>query len=154
MPVDASIIDSLAYPPIGLLKAVLDENGPYVAGNHTIDTFASSDPFLLPPGPHAVHGTFGAIIQVNGAIPVVEGWADGYDSGGAIGVEGRFYYDRFAQIVLLHQIITGFYVAIQRFELHYLSDVMFWPLRLVGGDRFGLHVEPAIAVDVYFLCLP
>src|SRR6476661_5596559 len=108
MPVPASAIDILAYPPIGTLNPVLDDNGPYTFGDHTFTTFHTAGAFLLPAGTYQVHGTYGCIVRPNGEIPITWGYRIGYDSGGAVGFEGWEYENRFAQIVVMHQLLSGF----------------------------------------------
>lgn len=153
MPDVASIIDTLATPPLGALNPVLDTSGPYAFGDHTLTTFTTTGSMLLPAGTYQVHGTYGVIVVPNGAIPTAWGYRTGYDSGGALGGEGHTYYNRFCQVVPQHQLASGLYLPLDLLDVHSIPWYTLWPFRLVGGDRLGLHVEPAIAVDLYYLCV-
>lgn len=154
MPQIVPIIDTVLSPPIGLLRPVLDEDGPYGFGSHTLTTFTSTAGVLVGDPTHNVYGTFGVIVQLQGAIPPPWGYTIGYDSGGAIGAEGFEYIPRFAQAVPQHQLLTGFWQALDVVDIVRLEQMLLWPFRLVGGDRLGLYVMPAITVDLYYLCLP
>jgi hypothetical protein len=153
MPVDSSVIDAIAFPPLGALAPVLDTGGPYASGDHTLTTFTTTGAFLLPAGTYQVHGTYGLVVVPNGAIPAAWGYDIGYDSGGALGSEGAIYHNRFAQIVPMHQVLTGFYLPLDRLDVHTVPWYTLWPFRLIGGDQLGVHVEPGVAVDLYYLCV-
>jgi hypothetical protein len=153
MPVPTSVIDSIAFPPLGSLNPVLDTNGPYGAGDHTLTTFTTSGAFLLPAGTYQVHGTYGVIVVLNGALPPSWGYDIGYDSGGALGGEGFRYHNRFCQLVPMHQVLSGFYLPLEYFDVHHIPDSILWPFRLIGGDTLGVHVSPGVAVDLFFLCV-
>lgn len=152
MALPTGVIDTLAMPPLGLLQPILDTGGPYYAGNNERDTFTTTGGVLLPAGTYSVTGTYGVVVVVNGAIPVTWGYELGFSSGGAIGSEGVRYDNRICQLVQLHQLFTGVYVATQYLDVHYLPQMMLWPFRLGGGDRLGVYVSPDIAVDLYYLC--
>lgn len=153
MPVVTGVIDSIAFPPLGLLNPVLDTGGPYSFGDHSLSTFTTGGAFLLPAGTYQVHGTYGVIAVVSGAVPLAWGYDIGYDSGTTIGAEGIRYENRFCQLVPLHQVLSGFYLPVDRLDMHYILDSLLWPFRLVGGDLLGLHVEPGIQIDLYYLCV-
>lgn len=153
MPVPVGVIDSIAFPPLGLLNPVLDTGGPYGAGDHTLSTFTTSGAFLLPAGTYQVHGTYGVIVVPNGAIPASWGYSIGYDSGGALGGEGFIYHNRFCQVVPMHQVLSGFYLPLELHDVHTVPSYLLWPFRLIGGDLLGLHVSPGVAVDLFYLCV-
>jgi len=153
MPTSTGIIDSIAFPPIGALNPVLDTGGPYYAGSWTFDTFTTGGAFALPAGTYQVHGTYGVIAQVNGAIPAGWGLSRGLDSGGALGFEGDYYYNRLCQLVPMHQLLTGILWPMDVIDIHRASQMVTWPFRLIGGDRLGLHVSPGIEIDLYYLCV-
>jgi|SRR6185295_775187 len=143
----------IASPPIALLDPVLDENGPYGAGDHTITDFVITVPHgILLPGTHPIGGTFGVIIQPT-VIPLTWGYEIGYDSTGPIGAEGYVYENRFAQLVVMHGTISGGYVTILTANCHSLQTYVQTPFVALGADRFGLHVSPGISVDLFFMCL-
>lgn len=152
--VPTGVANVLVTPPISLLTPVLDENGPYTFGSHTITDFLTTTAHgLLPAGTWPIGGTYGVVVQVNGAIPVTLGYSLGYDSGGAVGFEGYRYFERFAQVVVMHQSLSGAFITIQDQDVTHVQEwipTVFIPL---GGDRIGLFVEPAVAVDLYFMCL-
>ena len=153
MPVPTGVAQFLVTPPLSTLRPVLDENGPYAPGDHTITDFLTSGVGLLPAGTWGIGGTYGVLVQLSGAIPSTWGFSKGYDSGGPVGIEGNYYYNRFAQVVIMHQVIGGAYVTIQIEDIHYIQQyvpTIFIPL---GGDRMGLHVTPDVSVDLFFMCL-
>ncbi len=153
MSAESSIWDSLSFPPLGLLKPVLDTTGPYSAGDYNLDEFTTDGSFVLPVGTYQVHGTYGVIVVPNGTIPVTWGYSIGYDSGGALGNEGNVYENRFCQVVPQHQVLSGFYLPLDRFDVTVVPWYTLWPFRLIGGDRLGLHVTVGITVDLYYLCV-
>lgn len=153
MPDLTGIIDSLSTPPLGLLQPVLDVGGPYATGDYTLSTFQSLGAPLLTNGTHNVHDTFGVITRPNGAIPLAWGYSIGYDSHGANGFEGYVYYNRFCQLVPQHELLSGFFLPLQVYDVHRITDYMLWPMRLLGSDRLGLHVSPGVSMDLFYLCL-
>jgi len=153
MPVPSGVVDFLAFPPVGTLNPVLDTNGPFGFGSHTFTTFHTTGAFGLPAGTYQVHGTYGCIIRVNGTIPATWGRTVGYDSGGAVGFEGIVFENRFAQVVLMHQLLSGFFATVLEEDAVHTAETFFWPFRLIGGDQLGLWVSPGITVDVYYLCI-
>jgi hypothetical protein len=152
--VPTGVANILVTPPLSTLAPILDENGPYGTGDHTITDFLTTVAHgLLPAGTWPIGGTYGVIVEVNGAIPATWGYDLGYDSGGAVGTEGWRYHNRFAQVVVMHQILGGAFITIQQHDVHSIQDwlpTVFIPL---GGDRMGLHVSPGVAVDLFFMCL-
>lgn len=153
MPPLTTLIELAVFPPLGLLQPVLDTSGPYATGDHTLVTWTTSGFGIRPAGTYSVWSTYGVVVVPNGAIPSTWGYSIGWDSGGALGNEGNRYYERFAQLVPQHELITGFWISLDHYDVHYVPDFILWPFRIGGGDRLGLHVEPAISVDLYFLAL-
>jgi len=153
MPIGASAIDILAWPPVGTLLPVLDTGGPYSFGSWTFDTFTTGGAGFLPSGTYQVHGTYGVIAVVNGAIPAAWGYDLGLDSGGALGFEGYRYHNRFCQLIPMHQLYSGALWPMDRVDVHYAADMLLWPFRFIGGDRLGLHVSPGIQIDLHYLCV-
>lgn len=153
MPTVTGVIDALAFPPLGALLPVLDTNGPYAAGDHSLTTFATAGAGALPAGTYQVHGTYGVIVVPNGAIPATWGHTVGFDGGGALGNEGDVYENRFCQLVPEHQVLSGFYLPLELHDVFTVPDYLLWPFRLVGGDLLGVHVSPGVSVDLFFLCL-
>lgn len=152
--ITVDIIDQIATPPLGTLDIVLDENGPYTFGNYDLDTFVTTVTHgLLPPGTHQVHGTYGVVIQLNGAIPTTWGVKFGYSSLVSSGNEGDIYENRICQAVLMHQLLGGAWVATDVEDVHRVPFLMQWPFRLIGGDLLGLNVSPGVAVDLFYLCV-
>jgi hypothetical protein len=152
--VPTGVAQFVVTPPISLLTPVLDENGPYATGDHTITDFLTTVAHgLLPAGTWPIGGTYGVLVQPNGTIPITWGARIGWDSGGATGNEGWIYFNRFAQVVVQHQALSGAFLTIQVEDCRALQTyipTIFIPL---GGDRIGLHVEPDVAVDLFFMCL-
>jgi len=148
------VANILVSPPIALLRPVLDENGPYSFGSHTITDFLTTTSHgLLPAGTWPIGGTYGVVVQPNGSIPATWGFDIGYDSGGAIGNEGDIYENRFAQVVIMHQAIGGGFITIEQVDIHQVQQFVPTPFVPVGGDRLGLFVSPGVAVDLFFMCL-
>lgn len=153
MPELTSVVDAISFPPLGVLNPVLDSAGPYGAGSHNLTTFTTGGAFALPAGTYQVHGTYGVIAVPSGTVPIVWGLDDGYDSGGALGLEGVRYHNRLCQLVPMHQVLSGFFLPIERLDVHYVPEHLLWPFRLIGGDMLGLWVPPAISIDLYYLCI-
>lgn len=154
MPQPVGVSSLILSPPIALLTPVLDEDGPFAAGDHTLTDFLTTVSHgLLPAGRWGIGGTYGVLVQPNGAIPATWGYTQGYDSGGAIGIEGWFYFNRFAQVVVMHQSLSGAFITVQVQEAHQIQSYIPTAFIPLGGDRIGLNVSPDIAVDLYFLCL-
>ena len=141
-------------PPLALLRPILDEHGPFTTGDYTITDFLTTTSHgLLPAGTWPIGGTYGVVLQVNGAIPITWGYDIGYDSGGALGAEGWVYHERFCQLVVMHEAIGGAFLTVGITELHEIQRYVPLSWIPVGGDRLGLHVEPGVAVDLFFMCL-
>lgn len=153
MTATTGLIDALAFPPLGSLNPVLDDGGPYATGDYSLSTFTTGGAFLLPAGTYQVHGTYGVITVPSGAIPAAWGYEIGFDSGGALGNEGWRFFNRFCQLVPMHQLFSGFLLPLDRHDCNFAVDYLLWPFRLIGGDVLGLHVEPGVAVDLYYLCV-
>ena len=154
MPVSTSVGSVIIGPPIALLRPVLDENGPFTAGSHTITDFLTTVAHgVLPAGTWPIGGTYGVLVQPNGVIPTAWGSTVGYDSGGAIGDEGVVFENRFAQVVVMHQAIGGAFVTVLQQDCRLLQTYIPTPFVPLGGDRIGLHVSAGVAVDLFFMCL-
>jgi hypothetical protein len=151
--VPTGVGQTIFTPPLALLDVVLDEHGPYGEGSHTITDFLTTSAHgLLPAGTWPIGGTYGVVIVAT-TIPPTWGYALGYDSGGPIGAEGTRYHNRFAQVCIQHQVLGGAFVTVQLEDCHFVQTFIRTEWIPLGGDRFGLHVSPDIAVDVYFMCL-
>lgn len=152
MPVDTSIIDTVTTPPLASLQQVLDLGGPY-SGDHTFSTFMTNGAFLLPAGTYAVGGTYGVIVQTS-TFPAAAGRELGWNDASFPTISGDQYFDRIAQVCLLHQLpITGAYVISETFDVHLPSQLFLWPAYLGGGTRIGLHVFPNFAVELFYMCV-
>ncbi len=154
MPVPTGVADVLIRPPLALQTPIRDEHGPYSAGNHTITNFLTTTTHgLLPAGTWPIGGTYGVIAAVSGSIPVTWGYDLGWDNGGSFPWDGLEFENRFCQLVIMHQVLGGAFVVIQRENCHFIQTYipMIWiPL---GGDQIGLNVSPAISIDLFFMCL-
>lgn len=153
MPTITDVIDAIATPPLASLQQVLDTTGPYSAGSHTLTQFTTNGAFLLPAGTYGVSGTYGVLVNVNGSIPTAAGrqlgWVDG-----AIFASGEVYYDRIAQVVLLHQLpITSAWVITEQHDCFGLSQLFLWPALLGSPAQLGLYVAPNWHVDLYYMCV-
>jgi hypothetical protein len=152
--VPTTIGSTIIQPAVSLLRPVLDENGPFGFGSHTITDFLTTTAHgLLPAGTWPVGGTYGVIVQPSGSIPVAWGYELGYDSGGSIGAEGWVYENRFAQLIVMHQAIGGSYVTMSVTDCHSLQTYIPMDLVIGGGDRIGLYPSAGVSVDLYFMCL-
>lgn len=152
MSAPTGVIDLIAFPPLGTLNPVLDTGGPYGFGDYNLTTFTTGGAFALPAGTYQVHGTYGVMV-VAASTPVTWGFSIGYDSGSALGNEGNIYENRFCQLAPQHQLFSGFYATLDLIDVHTVPLMALWPFRLIGGDRLGLHVEPSVSVDLYYLCV-
>lgn len=152
MPVPTGIIDTITTPPLSVLQQVLDTNGPYGAGNHTLTSFHTDGAFLLPAGTYDIGGTYGVLARVSGSIPAEFGFVIGWNDSAS--QDESFYYERFAQIVVQRQLpITGAWVSTSILSLHTIQLLELWPLFIGGGSRVGLYVAPGCAVDLFYMCL-
>jgi len=153
VPSVTDIIDTIASPPFASLQQVLDTNGPYGAGNHTLTQFATGGAFLLPAGTYDVGGTYGVIARVNGTIPPREGFKIGWSDPASINDESR-YLNPIAQIIQQHLLpITGAYVTTTSEWMYNLQLWVPWQVLLGSGARVGLHIEPNWSLDLFYLCV-
>jgi hypothetical protein len=135
------IIDFATSPPIGILVPLLDGNGPYTSGIHTLTSWDDSGTT------RSVSDTYGVQINFNGSIPPKLGLVPGYDDGGLI-VADTFDL-RLVQLVVMHQFLTGPWTITQIEGIHTLPLTLRWQEALPG--KIGLYVLPGIAVDLFFL---
>ena len=135
------IIDVINNLPIGILTPVLDTDGPYAAGNHSITTWHAGAVL------HNVGDTFGVIVQINGAIAPHLGRQIGYDDGVAVNLD--LYETRITQVAVLHQMLGGAWVATQAADIVYAPNLIRWVEASPG--KLGLYVSPTWSVDLYFL---
>jgi hypothetical protein len=152
MPTQTGIIDAVTTPPLSLLQQVLDTNGPYGAGIHTLTQFHTDGAFLLPAGTYDVGGTYGLIARLHGAIPLPWGYEIGWNDGAS--QDESFWDNRLAQVVVQRQLpITSAWVTTSKFDLHEFQRLELWPLFIGGGSRIGLYVAPDIEIDLFYMCL-
>lgn len=151
MPQPTGIVDIVTTPPLAALQQVRDTNGPYGAGVHTLTNFHTDGAFLLPAGTYDIGGTYGLLSRISGAIPIEWGTADGWTDFAS--QDEAYFFNRIAQVVVQRQLpITGAWVTTEKFDMHYLQQMVLWPLFVGGGTRVGLYVAPDIAVDVFYFC--
>lgn len=139
--ISRGIIDFALAPPLGVLNAHLDGNGPYGAGNHSLTQWLNSGSLSN------VSDTYGVVVQFNGAIPPHLGLTFGFDDGGTIQMD--LFEHRLVQLVALHQLLSGTWVPSQVEELNALPFLIRWSEALPG--KVGLYVAPNISVDLYYL---
>ena len=139
--VTQTLIDFALAPPLGVLNAHLDGNGPYGAGSHTLTTWDNAG------STSNVADTFGVLCQFNGAIPPFLGLTIGYDDGASIVMDE--YNQRLLQLVAQHQLISGAWVVSQVADLFALPFLVRWQEALPG--RVGLYVAPDLSVDLFYL---
>lgn len=139
--VTQTLIDFALSPPLGVLNAHLDANGPYGPGNHVLSTWSNAGVTS------AVADTFGVYVQFNGPIPPGLGRVIGFDDGGIVVLDE--FHDRMLQLVTLHQFLAGGWVATMVEDVHTMPAVVRWSESLPG--KIGLYVAPDIAVDLFFL---
>jgi len=139
--VTQGIIDFALSPPLGVLNAHLDGNGPYGPGSHTLTTWDNSG------STSNVADTFGVLIQFNGSIPPFLGLTIGYDDGASVVMDE--YETRLLQVVAQHQLLSGAWVVSQIEDLFALPFLVRWAEALPG--RVGLYVSPGINVDLFYL---
>jgi hypothetical protein len=139
--VTQTLIDFALSPPIGVLNAHLDGAGPYGPGNHILTTWDNSGTTS------DVNDTFGVVVQFNGAIPPELGLRIGFDDGGLVVLDE--FADRLVQLVVLHQLLSGAWVATQVEDLHSLPFMVRWSEALPG--KLGLYVLPHVSVDLFYL---
>jgi hypothetical protein len=153
MPTTTGIIDTITTPPLAALQQVLDTNGPYAAGDHTLANFHTNGAFLLPAGTYDVGGTYGVLVQASLFSPG-GGRNLGWNDVSFPTISGDNYIDRIAQVCLLHQLpITGAWIITQTFDIHLASQMCFFSPYIGSGGRLGLHVFPHYAVELFYLCV-
>jgi hypothetical protein len=153
VPATVDVIDSITNVPLASLQQVLDTGGPYGPGSHTLTDFTTAGAFLLPAGTYPVSGTYGVIVQVNGAIPPESGYMFGWNDA-ALLPSGDTYFDRFAQLALLHFLpITGAAVVTQLEDVRTISQLFLWPILLLSPAKIGLWVAPNMHIDLFYMCV-
>lgn len=153
MPQSTSVIDTIATPPLAALQQVLDTNGPFAAGDHTLTQFHTSGAFLLPAGNYDLGGTYGVIVQAS-TFPLKAGRQLGWNDAAYPTISGDVYHDRIAQVCLLHQLpITGAWIISQTYDIYLPSQLCLWPVYIGSGGRVGLHVFPNFAVECFWMCV-
>lgn len=138
---DVGIISSLTKLPLGLLTPKLDANGPYGPGNHALTTW--TDVATV----RNVSDTFGVVAQLSGSIPVHTSRTFGFDDGVAVNLDE--FEDRIVQVAVLHQLLSGAWVADQLLDAYFLPQLVRWAEDLPG--KIGLYVAPNFHVDLYYL---
>lgn len=143
--VDVGVVQQFLHPPLGLLRPHLDYRGSY-SGNQTLTIWSDV------PGPTfaslPVSNTFGALIQLDGAIPAGWGWTSGWTDPLGQYTEDA-YEPRLAQVVVQHQLVGGIWVTTQVEEIVSFPRVVLWDVALPG--RIGLLVAPGLAFDLFYL---
>jgi hypothetical protein len=153
MPVPTGVVDALSTPPFVSLNQVLDTSGPYTAGDHTLTQFTTSGAFLLPAGTYGVSGTYGVIVQPT-TIPPQWGFDIGWNDVSFPIASGDEYEPRLAQLCVIHTLpISGARIITQREDIHLVQQLILWPLLIGSAAAIGLHVEPGIVVDLFYMCV-
>jgi len=153
MPALTSIIDAVATPPLAAMQQVLDTNGPYTAGTHTLTQFVTNGAFLLPAGTYNVSGTYGVIVSQVGAIPAGLGYRIGWTDPTGNYNESN-YQQRMAQMVVQHQLpITGAWVTTDSVDCYTVSRLILWQGLVNAPGRVGIYVAPFLSFDLYYLCV-
>lgn len=155
MPSITDVIDAIATPPLASLQQVLDTNGPFGPGSHTLTQFHTDGAFLLPAGTYNISDTYGCIVQVNGVFPPAAGFQKGYvDPFGVIFGTGELYHDLIAQFNLLHTLpLTGAKLITERHDIHFNEELILWPGLIGSASTVGLYVGPNWHVDLYYMCV-
>lgn len=153
MGLTTTLVDELVAPPFATLVPVLDLNGPYREGSHTLPSFRSGESFTLPSGDHDVGGTYGVTVQLNGALPTSMGRKPGW-----VSPDGEYdttrFYDRLVQVVLQHYLpLQGIYVTAGVWDVDMFPLTITWPVLIGSGARVGLYVSPFLAFDLFYLCV-
>lgn len=138
---DVGIISSLTKLPLGLLSPRLDNAGPYGPGNHAMTTWTDGSTV------RNVSDTFGVVLQLSGSIPSHVGRTFGFDDGVAVNLDE--FDDRVVQVAVLHQLLSGAWVADQVLDAFYLPQLARWAEDLPG--KIGLYVAPNFHVDLFYL---
>jgi hypothetical protein len=139
------IIDTILHPPIGVLQPFLDYFGPY-SGVQTLTQWSSTAGPIYTPLP--VGDTYGAIVQLNGPIPIGWGFTNGWFS-----PDGQYdeaiYENRLLQFVVQHQFLGGTWVTTQMVEIVSIPTVVLWSEAIPG--RIGLLAAPGLSFDLFYL---
>lgn len=140
----SSVIESILHPPLGVMGSHLDSNGPYGPGDHELTHWLNGASSV------AVANTYGVIPILHGAIPITWGYTIGFSPSSGI-FDGWFYFNRLCQVVVQHQLVfgTGAWVNTDVVDSHQAAQLILWSEALPG--RIGLHVEPDVAIDLFFL---
>lgn len=153
MPTSTSIIDTVSTPPLASLQQVLDTNGPYAGGDHTLTQFHTTGGFLLPAGDYDWGGTYGVIVEAS-VFPASAGRLLGWNDATYPTISGDSYLDRIAQVCLLHQLpITGAWVISATYDVFLPTQLCLWPVYIGSGGRIGLHVFPGFTVELFPMCV-
>jgi hypothetical protein len=153
MPSITDIIDTVASPPLASLQQVLDTNGPFAAGDHTITQFHTDGAFLLPAGNYDVTGTYGVLVEVS-TFPAHAGRIDGWNDAAFPTISGDTYLDRIAQVCVLHNLpLTGATIITMTYDVHLPVQLFLWTPLLGAGTKIGLHVFPNFAVELFWMCV-
>lgn len=153
MPQVTDIIDTVASPPFATLQQVLDTNGPFTGGDHTITQFHTNGAFLLPAGNHDVSGTYGLIVEAS-TFPASAGRVLGWNDASFPTISGDEYLDRIAQVCILHDLpITGATIITATYDVRLPVQAILWSPLIGAGTKVGLHVFPNFAVELFWLCV-
>lgn len=153
MPSSVGVIDILTTPPLVSLQQVLDTNGPFGAGDHTISSFHTNGAFLLPSGTYPISGTYGVLVQPS-TFPATAGRLLGWNDASFPTASGDYYLDRIAQLVQLRQFpISGAFLPMEYNDCHHTQDLFLWSAFLQAPDKIGLHVFPNFSVDLFWMCV-
>ncbi len=155
MPVSTGIIDTIASPPIASLQQVLDTNGPYGPGSHTIANFHTNGAFLLPAGNYPIAGTYGVLIVCSISPPIGMSRFPGWDDGSSLPTGNADHYaQRICQLIVQHQLpITGAQVTTDERDMFELSMLALWQGVIDAPNRIGIHVAPNVQVELFFMCV-
>jgi len=140
---NVGIIDTAIHPPLGILAAHIDTNGPYPAGSHTLDVWNNSGSV------RGINESFGCIAVLDGVIPPELGQTIGWDGGGGPIFDGVSYALRMLQIVMQHQLLSGQFVNTQVDDQFTTAEVHLWREAIPG--RMGLYVAPMLSFNLFFL---
>lgn len=152
-PLVSAIAQLLVHPPLGAMVPALDSGGPYFEGDYTKDHWSTAGGTLVPAGTYAVNATFGVIVNLRTAPPPTWGFNLGWSSHPVLDYSGYTFHNRIAQVILQRQLLTGLLVNVAEMNVHQYMQMAVWDLDVVGTLRFGLHVEPGLQVDLYWLVL-
>lgn len=148
-----TIAQLLVHPPLGAMVPALDADGPYTEGDYTKQTWRTAGGTMAPAGTYNVSATYGVVVNLRTAPPPTWGYDIGWSSHPVLDYSGYTFHNRIAQIVLQRQLLTGLLINVAETHVHQYMQPTLWDLDVVGVLRFGLHVEPGLEVDLYWLCL-